>query len=79
MCDYALEEVFAALILDTRYRLMALEGLFRGTIDGASVHRREIVRRALLDHIVIGDDMLSFAERELLQEVRLRAKPILPF
>ncbi len=105
--DYAFE-VFAALFLDNRHRVIAFDELFRGTIDGASVHPREVVRRALhhnaaavifahnhpsgvaepsqadrhitqrlkdalslidvrvLDHIVIGDDTISFAERGLL-------------
>ncbi len=40
-------EVFAALFLDTRHRALAFEELFHGTIDGAEVHPREIVRRAL--------------------------------
>ena len=40
-------EVFACLYLDTRHRVLALEELFQGTIDGASVHPREVVRRAL--------------------------------
>lgn len=40
-------EVFAVLFLDTRHRPIACEELFRGTIDGASVHPREVVRRAL--------------------------------
>ncbi len=40
-------EVFAALFLDNRYRVIAAEELFQGTIDGASVHAREVVRRAL--------------------------------
>ena len=44
--DYAYE-VFACLFLDTRHRLISYEELFRGTIDGASVHPREVVRRAL--------------------------------
>jgi DNA repair protein RadC len=105
--DYAFE-VFAALFLDNRHRVITLEELFRGTIDGASVHPREVVRRALyhnaaavifahnhpsgvaepsqadrhitqrlkdalalidvrvLDHFVIGDEVVSFAERGLL-------------
>lgn len=41
-------EVFAALFLDTRHRMIAFEELFRGTIDGCSVHPREIVRRCIL-------------------------------
>lgn len=40
-------EVFACLFLDTRNRVIAFEEVFRGTIDGASVHPREIVKRAL--------------------------------
>jgi len=101
-------EVFACLFLDNKHRLIEYEELFRGTIDGASVHPREIVRRALhhnaaavvmahnhpsgvaepsqsdqmitdklkttlqlidvrlLDHFVIGDEIVSFAERGLI-------------
>jgi len=40
-------EVFAAMFLDTRHRVIAFEELFRGTLDGAEVHPREVVRRAL--------------------------------
>lgn len=40
-------EVFACLFLDNRHRILAFEELFRGTIDGASVHPREVVRRCL--------------------------------
>ncbi|HHJ13696.1 MAG TPA: JAB domain-containing protein [Gammaproteobacteria bacterium] len=40
-------EVFACLFLDARHRLIACEELFRGTIDGASVHPREVLRQAL--------------------------------
>ena len=40
-------EVFACLFLDNRHRVIAGEELFRGTIDGASVHPREVVRRAI--------------------------------
>ncbi|MDR7100353.1 DNA repair protein RadC [Lysobacter niabensis] len=41
------QEVFAALFLDTRHRVIAFEELFQGTLDGAEVHPREVVRRAL--------------------------------
>ena len=37
-------EVFGLLLLDNRHRLIRSEILFRGTIDGASVHPREVVR-----------------------------------
>ncbi|WP_275099450.1 RadC family protein [Sedimenticola hydrogenitrophicus] len=40
-------EVFACLFLDNRHRVIEYEELFRGTIDGASVHPREVVRRSL--------------------------------
>lgn len=40
-------EVFAVLYLDNRHRLIALDELFRGTIDGATVHPREVVKEAL--------------------------------
>ena len=101
-------EVFACLFLDNRHRVIAFEELFRGTIDGASVHPREVVRRVLqhnaaavilahnhpsgvaepsradeaitrrlqealglidvrvLDHMIVADEIVSFAERGLL-------------
>jgi len=40
-------EVFAAVMLDTRHRMIEYVELFQGTIDGAEVHPREVVRRAL--------------------------------
>ncbi|MEO8010496.1 MAG: DNA repair protein RadC [Dokdonella sp.] len=40
-------EVFACLFLDNRHRVIAFEELFRGSIDGASVHPREVVRHCL--------------------------------
>lgn len=40
-------EVFVVLFLDTRHRLIAVEELFRGTVNQTSVHPREVVRRAL--------------------------------
>jgi DNA repair protein RadC len=101
-------EVFACLFLDNRNRVITFEKMFYGTIDGASVHPREVVRRAIdnnaaavifahnhpsgvaepssadrqitqrlkealvlidvrvLDHMIIGDEVVSFAERGLL-------------
>jgi DNA repair protein RadC len=41
------QEVFACLFLDNRHRVICYEELFTGTIDGASVHPREVVRRAI--------------------------------
>lgn len=40
-------EVFACLFLDNRHQVLAFEELFFGTIDCASVHPREVVKRAL--------------------------------
>lgn len=40
-------EVFCCVYLDNRHRVIGFEELFRGTIDGASVHPREVVRHAL--------------------------------
>ena len=101
-------EVFACLFMDNRNRVIAFDKLFRGTIDGASVYPREVVKAALkhnaaavifahnhpsgvaepsaadeqitkrlkdalalidvrvLDHLVVGEDVISFAERGLL-------------
>jgi len=105
--DYS-HEVFAVLFLDQRHRVLEFEEMFRGTIDGASVYPREVVKKALhhnaaavifahnhpsgiaepsqsderitqrlkdalalvdirvLDHFVVGDEVVSFAERGLL-------------
>jgi DNA repair protein RadC len=40
-------EVFGCLFLDNRNRVRGVEELFQGTIDGASVHARVVVQRAL--------------------------------
>lgn len=40
-------EVFTCLFLDNRHAVIVTEELFRGTIDGASVYPREVVRQAL--------------------------------
>jgi DNA repair protein RadC len=101
-------EVFACLFLDNRNRVIVFDELFRGTIDGASVYPREVVKACLscnaaavifahnhpsgvtepsqadiaiterlrkalalidvrvLDHLIVGDEVTSFAERGLL-------------
>lgn len=101
-------EVFACLYLDNQHRLITYEELFRGTLDGASVYPREVVKQVLahnaaavifahnhpsgvaepsesdiritkrltealtlidvrvLDHFVVGEDVISFAQRGLL-------------
>jgi DNA repair protein RadC len=40
-------EVFCCLYLDNRQRLIVFEELFRGTIDRAGVHPREVLRQTL--------------------------------
>ena len=40
-------EVFCCLFLDQRHRVIDFRRLFRGTIDGCSVHPREVVKMAL--------------------------------
>lgn len=40
-------EVFSVMYLDNQHRLIEYEELFYGTIDGASVHPREVVKRVL--------------------------------
>ncbi len=40
-------ECFCCLFLDNRHRPLAFEELFQGTIDGAAVYPREVVKRAL--------------------------------
>ena len=101
-------EVFSCLFLDNKHRVIEYEELFRGSIDSATVHPREVVRCAIkhnaaaivlahnhpsglaepslsdreitqklkaalllidvrvLDHFIIGDEIVSFAERGLL-------------
>ncbi len=40
-------EVFAVLFLNNRHHVLSFEKLFFGTIDGATVHPREVVKRCL--------------------------------
>ena len=40
-------EVFVVLFMDTRHRLIEYREMFHGTIDGASVYPREVVKEAL--------------------------------
>ncbi len=43
-------EIFACVMLDNRNRVIAFREMFRGTIDGASVYPREVVKQALADN-----------------------------
>lgn len=40
-------ETFSVLFIDKRHRLIEAVEMFRGTIDGASVHPREVVKESL--------------------------------
>ena len=40
-------EVFGVVFLDAKHRVLAFEVLFHGSIDGASVYPRQVVKRAL--------------------------------
>ena len=40
-------EIFSVMYLDNRHRLIQFDEMFRGTVDGSSVHPREVVRRTL--------------------------------
>lgn len=46
MCHHK-REVFACLFLNTQHKLICFENLFYGTLNNASIHPREIVKRAL--------------------------------
>ncbi|MHB1538255.1 MAG: JAB domain-containing protein [Solirubrobacteraceae bacterium] len=40
-------EAFCCVFMDNRHRVIAFEEMFQGTIDGASVHPREVVRACI--------------------------------
>mgnify|MGYP001595274535 CR=1 FL=1 len=40
-------EVFYVLFLTNKHKLIAIEPMFQGTIDGASIYPREVVRRVM--------------------------------
>ena len=40
-------EIFGVIFLDNRHRVKHVEDVFRGTIDGSSVHPRDVVKLAL--------------------------------
>ena len=42
------QELFGAIYLNTRHKIIKFEIMFKGTIDGASVHPREVVKKGLL-------------------------------
>ncbi|MGH8611985.1 MAG: JAB domain-containing protein, partial [Gammaproteobacteria bacterium] len=40
-------EIFGLVYLDNKHRVLGFEDLFRGTIDGCTVHPREVAKAAL--------------------------------
>jgi DNA repair protein RadC len=44
------QEVFACVMFDNRNRVIVFREMFHGTIDGASVYPREVVKQALADN-----------------------------
>ncbi|MCL1477817.1 hypothetical protein MIH18_21070 [Marinobacter sp. M3C] len=46
LLDYPYE-VFGILLLDNRHRVIRFEELFRGTLDGAAVYPREVIKHAI--------------------------------
>lgn len=40
-------EAFGVVFMNSRHRVIRTEEMFQGTVDGASVHPREVVKRAL--------------------------------
>lgn len=47
LLQYHEHEVFALLLLDSKHRVIGFRELFRGTLDGARVYPREVVKIAL--------------------------------
>ena len=72
-------EVFACLFLDSQQRVIKFEEMFRGTIDGSTVHIREVVKRALHHNAAAiimahnhpsGSHEPSRADEEITQEMK---------
>jgi DNA repair protein RadC len=49
-CATLEHEVFGVVWLDNRHRVISVKHLFRGTIDGASVHPREVAKDGLINN-----------------------------
>lgn len=78
LADYE-HEVFALLLLDSKNRVITFHELFRGTLDGASVYPREVVKMALAHNaaaIILvhnhpsGDPEPSNADRNLTHKLQ---------
>ena len=78
LADYE-HEVFALLMLDSKHKVLGFHELFRGTLDGASVYPREVVKIALQYNAAAmilvhnhpsGDPEPSQADRVLTQKLK---------
>lgn len=78
LADYE-HEVFALLLLDSKNRVITFHEMFRGTLDGASVYPREVVKMALAHNaaaIILvhnhpsGDPEPSHADRNLTHKLQ---------
>ncbi|MBV5818777.1 DNA repair protein RadC [Pseudomonas aeruginosa] len=78
LADYE-HEVFALLLLDNRHRVIVFHELFRGTLDGASVYPREVVKAVLAHNAAAailvhnhpsGDPEPSQADRNLTHRLK---------
>lgn len=73
------QEVFLAVFLDARHRVIAIEELFYGSLTGAAVYVGQVVRKALLKNAAAltvahnhpsGVAEPSSADRELTERLR---------
>jgi DNA repair protein RadC len=66
-------EYFCVILLDTRHRVLRFVELFRGTIDGASVYPREVVKLALQEHaaavVLVHNHPSAIAEPSVVDEM----------
>jgi len=69
-------EYFCLALLDARHRLIEFVELFRGTIDGASVHPREVVKLALVRNaaavVIVHNHPTQIAEPSVADEAITR-------
>ena len=74
-------EVFSIIYLSNNNEIIEYKELFFGTINSASVYPREVVKDVLrvnaalidvevLDHLIIGNSYASFAELNLLAQLK---------
>jgi DNA repair protein RadC len=72
-------EVFACMLLDNRHQLIAYEELFRGSLDSAEVHPREVIKLCLKHNAAAillahnhpsGHPQASAADRALTQRIK---------